>query len=150
MAAIETIELKTIKVTIEGQDELTLSYELNDKREVVSAKLSVIGCPTMMELVKKWRPLLNGGVDAIPLPRETHHSAMLLRQLILELQGKWDFPYKEFELCHCRAIPTKKVDDAIICGAKTVRDVSRKTSAGTACGTCRPDIEKVLKYRQGA
>lgn len=141
---------QTIKAMIEGQDELTLSYELNDKRELVSAKLSVIGCPEMMELVKKWRPLLKGSIDSIPLPDGTSHSGILLRQVILQLQGKWNFPYTDYELCHCRAVPTKKVDDAIICGAKTVRDVSRKTSAGTACGTCRPDIEKVLKYRQGA
>ncbi len=143
-------EPQTIKVSIDGQDELKLVYELNDQRQIVSAKLSVIGCPEMMDLVKQWRPLLKGTVDSIPLPTESHHSAILLRQLLLELQGKWDFPYKDYELCHCRAITTKKVDDAVICGAKTVRDVSRKTSAGTACGTCRPDIEKVLKYRQGA
>ena len=145
-----TNEAQTIKVSIDGQDELKLVYELNDQRQIVSAKLSVIGCPEMMDLVKQWRPLLKGTVDSIPLPTESHHSAILLRQLLLELQGKWDFPYKDYELCHCRAITTKKVDDAVICGAKTVRDVSRKTSAGTACGTCRPDIEKVLKYRQGA
>lgn len=143
-------QMQIIKVAIDGQDELTLTYELDAQQSLISAKLSVIGCPQMMELVQKWRPLLKGAVAEVPLPTESHHAAILLRQLILQLQGKWNFPYTDYELCHCRAIPTKKVDDAIICGAKTVRDVSRKTSAGTACGTCRPDIEKVLKYRQGA
>src|SRR4051794_13446725 len=91
---------QTIKAMIEGQDELTLSFELNEKREIVSAKLSVIGCPQMMNLVKKWRPLLKGSVDSIPLPIETDHSGILLRQLILQLQGKWNFPYTDLELCH--------------------------------------------------
>jgi bacterioferritin-associated ferredoxin len=141
---------QTIKVAIEGQDELNLSYEVDGSGELTSAKLSVIGCPQMIEMVKQWRPLLKGPVASIPLPVETDHCGILLRQLILQLQGKWNFPYTDYELCHCRAVPTKKVDDAIVCGAKTVRDVSRKTSAGTACGTCRPDIEKVLKYRRGA
>ena len=80
-------QLQTIKATIEGQDELILSYELNDQRELISAKLSVIGCPQMMELVKKWRPLLKGSIDSIPLPTEKHHAGILLRQIILQLQG---------------------------------------------------------------
>ena len=115
--------------------------------EIREAKLSGIGCPEMLALITEWRPKLTGKLSDLPLPAGGGHAAILLRELLLRAQGKWAFPYKDEELCHCRSVPTKKVDDAIIGGLRSVDAISRATSAGTSCGTCRPDIEKILNYR---
>lgn len=109
-------------------------------------QLKVVGCSQLLELV---RQLKNQNPDPRqwPLPKGNSHSEILVRELILKAKGEWAFPYQEIELCHCRAIPAEDVDQAIIAGAHTPEQVSRQTSASTACGTCRPDVEKILKYR---
>lgn len=82
-----------------------------------------------------------------PLPEGGDHSALLLRELILKIQGHWQFPYPHAEVCHCRAISTEAVDQAILSGAHSPEEVSIITTASTACGTCRPDIISILSYR---
>lgn len=69
----------------------------------------------------------------------------LLRDLLNRIQNI-GLPYTDFELCHCRVIPTQKVIQAIWYGAKTTDDIARTSSAGTACGTCRNDSQKLLEY----
>ncbi len=75
------------------------------------------------------------------------HTSILLRELILRLRNQFQLPYQEQELCHCRAVPTEVVDRAIIAGSHTVQAVARVTSAGTSCGTCKPDTELLIEYR---
>ena len=76
------------------------------------------------------------------------HTDLLLKEVILKAQGRWDPPYKELELCHCRAIPTAVVDQSIVgFGARTPETVTRLTSAGSACGTCRGDTIDLIRYR---
>lgn len=81
------------------------------------------------------------------LPAGNSHSALLVRELLLKIRGEWKFPYADLELCHCRAIPAAAVDQAILCGAHTPETVSAISSASTACGTCRPDVQAILAYR---
>ncbi len=89
----------------------------------------------------------SGDPKAWNLPPGNNHSALLLRELILKIRGEWKFPYPDLELCHCRAIPTQNVDQAILCGAHTPEAVSAITSASTACGTCRPEVQALMAYR---
>jgi bacterioferritin-associated ferredoxin len=124
-----------------------LDLEVDSQRMIVAAKLTGRGCLPFLELLVTWRPKLKGSLDALQIPDGDGHSAILLREAILKVQGRWFFPYGEEELCHCRAIPTAKVDAAIVGGCKNVKSVSRETSAGTSCGTCRTDIEAIIKYR---
>ncbi|MBK7892474.1 MAG: (2Fe-2S)-binding protein [Bdellovibrionales bacterium] len=86
---------------------------------------------------KSW-PTVWNGVD---------HAAILLRELVLRGAGRFQLPYQEPELCHCRAVPTEVVDRAIISGCHSIESVARITSAGTSCGTCKPDTEKLMAYR---
>lgn len=67
----------------------------------------------------------------------------------MKARGDWDFPYKDIEICHCRMVPTEIVDQAIVAGANDPETVSRLTMASTSCGTCRPDVERILRYRLG-
>ncbi len=135
-----------IQVGFVGRDELRLQMDVV-QGEIKSGKLMTIGCPELLELVVKWRPLLKGRLSEVPLPTGVGHAAMLMREILLRARGEWNFPYKEEELCHCRAVPALKVDAAVVVGSHTVGDVSRRTSAGTSCGTCQPDVQKVIAYR---
>jgi bacterioferritin-associated ferredoxin len=138
-----------ISVSLAARDELRLRLKITNG-EVVESHLSGIGCTELLEQIVAWRPFFKGPLGQLPLPEGPGHAQVMLRELILKAQGRWNFPYKEEELCHCRAVPTKKVDDAIIGGCHTVDAVKRATSASTSCGTCRPDIENILSYRLGS
>ena len=70
----------------------------------------------------------------------------VIRQVIRSLHGDWKLPYEEGELCHCRSVPTPKVLRALRLGCRDVEGVGRQTSAGTACGSCRKDSEKLIRY----
>jgi NAD(P)H-nitrite reductase large subunit len=141
----ETIDLKS---SVPGGDSVSLYLELNG-REIVSGRLFGTACTSLLKLMAEWRPKLKGSVDQIPLPKGEDHASILIRELVLKAQGRWDYPYKDEELCHCRAVATSKVDASIIAGCKTASAVSRETSAGTSCGSCKPDIDAVLRYRLG-
>nr|MBA3300696.1 (2Fe-2S)-binding protein [Thermoleophilaceae bacterium] len=48
-------------------------------------------------------------------------------------------------LCSCNAVTCGQLDDAIRARAlTTVAEVGTATRAGTGCGSCAPDIERVL------
>lgn len=79
--------------------------------------------------------------------RGSDHAAILIRELILRATNQFRLPYGEAELCHCRAVPVEVVDRAIVSGCHTVEAVARSTSAGTSCGTCKPDTERLIAYR---
>ncbi len=123
---------------IPGRDEIHIEGD---------GKLRALGCPEVLSLCSEWRGKLKGDAKSWPLPQGTSHSEILLREAILKARGEWELPYKDSELCHCRVIATQKVDAAIVTGAHTVNEVSRRTSAGTSCGTCQPDIKKLIAYR---
>ena len=132
-----------------GREEASLRLELNDMDEIVNAKLSGIGGPEFLRLLKETRLKLEGDLQKLSLPEGVSPAALCLRELILKAKGEWSYPYESEELCHCRAVPTIVVDQAICVGAHTPRKVSDLTSASTACGTCRPDVESILIFRLG-
>jgi bacterioferritin-associated ferredoxin len=143
--------MKTITehVVWEGREEAHLHLTLDDNQTIHSAKLTGIGGPDFLLQLKELRKKLSGPLTDVQAPMGTTPEALLFRELILRAQGKWQLPYDSEELCHCRAVPTAVVDRAICAGAHTSRQVSEQTSASTACGTCRPDVEAMIKWRLG-
>ena len=131
-----------IVVSIEGREELTLHLAEDGS----SFELKAVGSLEFLNTISEWRNKLSGPVQNWPLPEGTSVAAVLLREVILRAKGQWAPPYEDEELCHCRAIPLKNVEDAIRSGAHRAEVVSRWTSASTACGTCRPDVEALLEY----
>lgn len=79
-----------------------------------------------------------------PLSEIKSGDDLLLNEFILKCRGEFKLAYDEAELCHCRMVLADKVYNAIKQGAKTVEDVARFTLAGTGCGSCRPDSQKIL------
>ncbi|GIL17417.1 MAG: hypothetical protein BroJett040_11680 [Oligoflexia bacterium] len=131
-----------IRVELKGRDLIEYVCDEDTKRE----SLNVIGCAELMQLIQRYQE--NGQpVAQWELPMGKSHSEVLVRELISKVRGVWNFPYPHDELCHCRAVQTETVDQAIIAGAHTASAISRVTSASTACGNCRFDIEAILQYR---
>lgn len=132
-------------VGLPGRDQIHLEIQLEGTK-IKTSKLTGIGCSRVLHLLVEWRPKISGDIQNIPIPQENDHASILMRQLILIAQNNWMPPYQEQELCHCRAISTERVNMSIIAGAHTPEEVSKKTSASTACGTCRPNVELQIEY----
>lgn len=141
---------RDFQVGFKGRDFAQVKAEVVGTR-LVSVSISAIGCLDFLEalaVLKRAIPIETQDLATGVLSEtQSDHVRILMLELIAKVKNEWAFPYSDAELCHCRAISTEKVDQAIVYGAQTVMAVNRLTSAGTACGTCRPDIEKILSYR---
>jgi len=129
-------------VGLQGQDQVTLVSGHNQTWEI-----QAVGCAAFLAGVQN---LLQQHPDPHrwTAPQGSSHVAVLLRELVDRIQGRFALPVQAEEICHCRMVKTEVVDHAIVAGAETVEQVRRWTSASSACGTCRPDIEKLLQYRR--
>lgn len=126
---------------------IRVEKELCDVIEVTDGKLVAKGCFDLLKLLNEYKSKHGASIDSWPLPLGATHPELLLKETLLKHQGRWVYPYLHEELCHCRAVLTKTVDQAIISGAHTCEKVSRMTSASTACGTCKPDVQSIIDYR---
>lgn len=139
-----------LRVELFGRDYIEVEYEGEDPLWPGALKrVNIVGCANFMDMMQSMRKNFGPDVTKWPLPEASDHSSLLLRELILKLRGEWHYPYGEDELCHCRSIPTQTVDQAIIAGAHTPEIVTRQTSASTACGTCRPNVQRIIDFRLG-
>lgn len=130
------------QATLKGRDFLELNVESG------GTSFRVIGCTEMLSLIRKFQIQFGKNAMSWPLPAGGTHSELLLKEVLLRSRDKWVYPYEHQEICHCRAVPTEVVDQAIIAGADQCEKVSRQTSASTACGTCRPDVQKIIDFRR--
>lgn len=117
------------------------------KLENGAAKIHVIGCAEVLSLVRQFMKDHGDDCAKWPDPKGHTHGELLLSEALQKMRGEWKLPYCEAELCHCRAVPTEVVNQAIIAGAHDTTTVSRRTSASTSCGTCRPDVQSLIDYR---
>jgi NAD(P)H-nitrite reductase large subunit len=83
---------------------------------------------------KKWLELVN----------IENEDEALLNQFIVKVKAT-EILTEHDEICHCRMIEREKIENAIYQGCKTSEDISRATLAGTGCGSCRGDLEKILR-----
>jgi bacterioferritin-associated ferredoxin len=130
-------------VELDGRDRIEATKNGN------SYSLSVVGCSKLLKLLGELKTKFGGDISKWQIPDGESHEFLLVRELVLRVRGEWKFPYEHAELCHCRNIPARNVDQAIISGAHSTDVVSRRTSASTACGTCRPNVQKIIDYRLG-
>lgn len=149
------------EVVFLGRDRASVTIEFDGDRSsapIRSLKFSGSGCSEFLHALEafeaqvmklpKEKRLLSGSSDFdVLVSPGSDHVSMLIRELILRARNSFELPYKDVELCHCRAVPTEVVDRAIVSGCHTVQSVARMTSAGTSCGTCKPDTESLIAYR---
>lgn len=135
-------DFKEVSVGIAFRDELRFFKNQNNQWQ-----LTFIGCESLSNLVLENKKLHGQDPHLWPLPVGLSHSELLLREFLLKLKNQWVPVYAHEELCHCRKVSAQEVEQAILCGAHTSEAVSRWTGASTACGTCRPEVEKILQER---
>lgn len=135
------------KAELQGRD--FIEVELDSNSASSAMRVNMVGCSNFMDVMKSMRKNFGPDLRQWPVPTATDHASLLVREIVLKLQGLWDFPYKEAELCHCRSVETSTVDQAIVAGAHNTEKVSRWTTASTSCGTCRPQVQKIIDYRLG-
>ncbi len=131
-------------------DKVTVGLDGGDILEfnpMAEKKYRVSGCPKLMSLIENFKKNFGADPKNWLLPEGNDHSAILLREFILRVQNKWQEPYAHAEICHCRQVSTKTVDQSIMMGCHTMDSIRRSTSANTACGACMPDIESLLATR---
>jgi len=56
-----------------------------------------------------------------------------------------DMPDKGAIVCACMNIGMNELRDAIISGCKTVTELGEKTTAGTNCGSCQPELRTIIE-----
>ncbi|MCX7979207.1 MAG: (2Fe-2S)-binding protein [Bdellovibrionaceae bacterium] len=128
-----------IRVELEGRDWIEL--------EENPLHVRFVGCDELIQRLQAMKAAHGPNPAQWPLPTGKDHVSILIRELVLKASGQWQFPYAHEELCHCRSVKTKTVDAAIVSGAHDTDTVSRWTSASTACGTCRADVQRIIDYR---
>lgn len=132
-----------VRASLSGRDEVHILETEG------SFEWRVIGCRGFLNEVYSFAAGLKGGPASWPLPAGESHAQLLLREVVLKARGEWSYPYAEKELCHCRLVPTERVDRAIVAGAHSAEAVKQQTSASSACGTCRFSIEAIIDFRLG-
>lgn len=111
--------------------------------ELVGNQLKVIGSLSLLncfrsklategEDVKKWTKFVN------PISNEE----VLLNHFIEKLTSKQTEEHDE--VCHCRLVSRITIVDSILQGCRTPEEISKSTLAGTGCGSCKKDLEKIL------
>lgn len=108
-------------------------------------KVHVVGPLSLIRQMNKMHEEL-GSDPALWPALETLETAddLLVNEFILKIKSQFKFAYEHIELCHCRMVPTEKVYEAIKQGCQNVEAIGRTTLAGTGCGSCREDIQKLL------
>ncbi len=51
-------------------------------------------------------------------------------------------------VCYCMSVTKKMIQDAMEAGASTLEEVQAATGAGTVCGSCLDEIEKLIEERK--
>lgn len=137
--------MSLFRAELKGRD--FIEIEISEDASVEKPRVKVVGCTELLSLVRRFQVQFGRNPESWPLPTGTNHSELLLKEVLLKMKGQWVYPYQHVELCHCRSVMTEVVDQAIIAGAHQCEVVSRQTSASTACGTCRPDVQKIIDFR---
>jgi nitrite reductase (NADH) large subunit len=49
-------------------------------------------------------------------------------------------------ICDCNAVVKEEIVEAVLNGARSLRAVCEKTRAGTGCGSCRPEVQRIVDF----
>lgn len=138
-----------VKAEIPGREWVELDVSKDDQGVVQAASVKVFGCHKLTDAAKSFAQKIRGQkLSEVSWPGLSHEH-LLIQEIILKAQERFQPPNSEEELCHCRKIPTRKVDEAIVLGAHTPEKVKAWTGAGSGCGTCRPRTMELIEFRLG-
>ncbi len=143
---------------------LTLNIDKETNR-IIDAKFQTFGCASAIASSSALTELIKGKTidEALKitnndiadylgsLPREKMHCSVMGREAleaaIAQYRGEKPPEIEEGELvCECFGVTDQKIMRVITENKlHTVEDVTNFTKAGGGCGSCIPDIEKILK-----
>lgn len=152
---------KQVEVVFLGRDRVSAQIEFEGETNdavILGFTFKASGCLAFLSVLEDFKTKvlalpsaqrrLKGSAEFDQLvPQGADHVSILIRELVLKARDEFVLPYRDEELCHCRAVRTDVVDRAIVGGCHSVQSVARMTSAGTSCGTCKPDTESLIAYR---
>lgn len=121
-----------------------------DRLEVTSLEpfqMTIVGCEKLYDDLKKMKSQHGVDLNQWPLPMGSSHTELLIKELLLKIKGQWNPIYEHDEVCHCRNVSLESVEQALFLGAQTSEMISKWTMSSTACGTCKPDVEKIIEFR---
>lgn len=137
---------KTISVELKDRDHVTVDFEIIDNK-IIDYKIKAVACTALNKELLLLEKLKGQNIKDIAYNLGDSHSSILVREILMKLKDEWIYPYSDVELCHCRKISTQDVDQAIISGCHRIEKIREMTWANTGCGTCLPDIQKMIKFR---
>ena len=51
----------------------------------------------------------------------------------------------EVRVCDCNAVSKAQIVEAVLSGARSLQAVCDRTRAGTGCGSCRPEVQRIIE-----
>jgi bacterioferritin-associated ferredoxin len=138
---------KKARAEIPEREWLELHVQLDSDHVVKKCHFLAWGCHNLLAAAEKACMQMEKNKLSEIHWEGTAHWDLLIKEALLRLRDEFKLPLDEDELCHCRKIPGLKVDNAIVLGAHTPERVRAWTTASSGCGTCRPNVEKIISYR---
>lgn len=83
-------------------------------------------------------------LDSVALP--TPRSDLLFPQFVDPVSTSVDLMPDHARICDCNAVNKGQLVEAVLAGATSVRAVCERTRAGTGCGSCRPEVQRVIDF----
>lgn len=83
-------------------------------------------------------------IDGVPLPER--RSDLLFPQLVDAVPTSVEQMPDHARICDCNAVSKAQLVEAVLAGATSLRSVCERTRAGTGCGSCRPEVQRVIDF----
>ncbi len=147
-------------------DALRLMFKLDDKGKIKEAKFQTFGCASAIASSSALTEMIKGKTleeaasitnqdiaDFLGgLPNEKMHCSVMGRDALaaaIDNFRKGTPPQKKVEgdiVCQCFGVSRQDIEKAIRENRlSTVEEVTNFTKAGGGCGTCHPEIEKIIE-----
>jgi NAD(P)H-dependent nitrite reductase large subunit len=81
--------------------------------------------------------------ESTPLPA-TRSEALFALPVDVRLPSPERIP-DSAQICDCNAVSKAQIIEAVLAGARSVQSVCDVTRASTGCGTCRPEVQRIVE-----
>jgi nitrite reductase (NADH) large subunit len=83
-------------------------------------------------------------LEAVPLPPA--RSELLFPAAFDRAPASIEQMPDEARVCDCNAVTKAQIVEAVLTGATSLRAVCGRTRAGTGCGSCRPEVQRIVDF----
>jgi NAD(P)H-nitrite reductase large subunit len=133
------------RAEIKNRSWLEISLDLEGEK-VVACRFLAQGPHDLIGELEKLRQLIPGQILKRFEISGDRPSQILIREALEKLQGVYKNA-EDVEICHCRKINLSVIDQMIVLGAHTPEKVKAWCTAGSGCGTCRPEVQILIDER---